>query len=547
MAKQLLVGVWVDGTFKGSQLFDANPEGHIAFDAFLQQYKFANLYLIADAVEEDYRLENIPHTSGRANRELIDRKLNQFYRGLTYRTAHFIGREKDKRRDDKYLFAALNNADFMQPWITVIQAADVAMVGVYLLPMISQVIVRQLKLMAPHILLCEKLSSGLRQTYLHNGRLRMSRLVANVPENPQQLGYFYLVETEKTRLYLISQRLIARETPLNLVLVSTDGSTTQISQGISQEQGLNCTDLNISSYVKSLNLPLKLVQQTPELVQMQLLAGGHLVDNLAPAKLTQQYQFSQLKHRLNIATIGVGVLGLVISLSIMIGGFIDKIAYSEALQDTKIQMRRYQDVAKDFPKTSISAADLQVAVALSDTIERFPRSPIRSMQVLSDALESLPEITVDRLRWTLANEANVKDDDRTINIPANQQDSNNTQTNPITLDPTQPNELMFVTAEIDNFTGDYRAALESVTRLVSILKKNPRVVLVEVLQEPVNVSSFANLQGSTTDESTAQKEPALFKLKVILRTPVALMAEAANAAQPNANTVVNAMPNQGAN
>ena len=539
MAKQLLVGVWVDGTFKGSQLFDANSEGYDAFDRFLQQYSHANLYLIADAVEEDYRVENIPHTSGGAKRELIDRKLNQFYRNLTYRTAHFIGREKDKRRDDKYLFAALNNADFMQPWITVIQAADVALVGVYLLPMISQVVVRQLKLMAPHILLCEKLSSGLRQTYLHNGRLRMSRLVANVPENPQQLGYFYLVETEKTRLYLISQRLITRETPLNLVLVSTDDSTAQISHGISQEQGLICTDLNINSYVKSLNLPLKLVQKTPELVQMQLLANGHLVDNLAPAKLTQQYQFSQIKQWLSVSTYAVGILGAFISAWILYGGFMDRSAYSEALQDTKIQTHRYEDVAKDFPKTSISAADLQVAVALNETIERFPHSPIRSMQVLSEALENLPEITVDRLRWTLATEANIKDDDRTINIPENQQDSNNAQLNPITLDPTQPNELMFVTAEIDNFAGDYRAALDSVTRLVSVLKKNPRVILVEVLQEPVNVSSFANLQGSTTDESTEQKEPALFKLKIILRTPLALMTEAANTARQAANVGAN--------
>jgi hypothetical protein len=57
--------------------------------------------------------------------------------------------------------------------------------------------------------------------------------------------------------------------------------------------------------------------------------------------------------------------------------------------------------------------------------------------------------------------------------------------------------------------------------LVSELKSNPQVAMVEVLQEPVNVSSFVSLQGSTTDEQTIKTQPALFKLKVILKAPEA--------------------------
>ena len=174
-ADHLLAGLWHAGKLQDNQSFNNDESGHAAFAEFLQQHMATPLYLIADAVEEDYRLEKVPHTSGAAKRELISRKLNQFYRGLDYRTAHFVNREQDKRKDDRYLFVALNNADFLQDWMKVIQALNAHLAGVYLLPMLSQVLVKQLKLMSPHILLCEKLSSGLRQTYLHNGRLRMSR------------------------------------------------------------------------------------------------------------------------------------------------------------------------------------------------------------------------------------------------------------------------------------------------------------------------------------------------------------------------------------
>lgn len=521
-AKNLLAGVWHASAFKGSQAFESNEAGYAAFAEFLSQYANAPVYLITDAVEEDYRLESIPHTSGSAKRELIERKLNQFYRNLSYRTAHFIGREQDKRRDDKYLFAGLNNAEFMQGWIAVLQSVEAQLVGVYLLPMISQVMVRQLKLMAPHILLCEKLSSGLRQTYLHNGRLRMSRLMPNVPDAAGQLGYFYLVETEKTRLYLISQRLIARETPLNLVLVSTDGSTNLISQAISQEQNLESTDINLSQFVKHLKLPIHSVQQTPELLHMQLLANGNLVDNLAPAVLTQRYQFGKLKQAIKLTTLFIGLLGVALALWEFAQGLVVQSDLEQAQIETMIQQKKYDEEASNFPETVISAADLQLAVELDKKIASYPKSPRRMMQVVSAALENRPEIELNRLHWSLTNDANVKDEDKLIILPgaASQQAAN---ASAITIDSASLSELGFITAEIAGFSGDYRAALNSVNLLVANLRADKRVAAVEVLQQPVNVSSFANLQGNTTDELTSRKEPAMFKLKLLLNAPETLV------------------------
>ena len=517
-AHNLLAGLWSAGKLQGNQVFTNDDGGHAAFTEFLQQHPATPVYLIADAVEEDYRLESLPHTSGGAKRELIERKLNQFYRGLEYRTAHFINRSPDKRKDDRFLFVALNNDEFLQAWVKIIESVEAELVGVYLLPMLSQVLVRQLKLMAPHILLCEKLSSGLRQTYLHNGRLRMSRLVSNVPNAANQLGYFYLVETEKTRLYLISQRFISRETPLNLVFVSVDGDTQQISRGISQEQGLECSDVNLSPFVKNMGLPASLIHQMPELLHMHLLATGYSVDNLAPTRLTKQYQFGKIQQSIKIATVVLSVVGISVAAFIFKQALGYKADFNQATQDTQIQQHRYDEVAKNFPVTSIGAADLKTAVDIDKTIASYPKSPRRVMQVVSAALEKSPEVQLNRLRWLLTNDINVKDDDKSITVAV--PTANNQQVNQaVAIDLTKLNELGFVTAEIAGFTGDYRGALNSVNRFVATLRADNRVAAVEVLQEPVNVSSYVDLQGSTTDEQSTQKEPALFKLKVILKVP----------------------------
>lgn len=523
-ADNLLAGLWHAGKLQGCQRFANDDGGHNAFAAFLRQHPFIPVYLIVDAVEEDYRLESLPHTTGAAKRELIARKLNQFYRGMPYRTAHFLGRDKDKRRDDNYLFAALNSDEFIQGWIGVMQQLDAQLVGLYLLPMLSKLLIKQFKLTAPNILLCERLSSGLRQTYFNNGRLSMSRLVPNVPEDTGKLAYFYLVETEKTRLYLMSKRFISLETRINLVLAGADGAAGQISGAIKHEQGLECVEIRTSETARSLGLPLDMFEQMPELLHMQLLANGNQVDNLAPEKLTKNFQFRQFRRAIQIATLGLGALGVGLSVWQLLQGLNHQAAYEQATQDTMVQEYRYKEVAKSYPVTSISASDLKLAVELDKQITAYPKSPRRMMQVLSAALEQenparLDNIQLDRLRWLLSSDVNIKDDDKALPLPA----SPTADSAAADIDTALPAdaamlyEVGFLTAQIANFNGDYRAALDTVNRYVANIRMDARVAGVALMQEPVNMSSFADLQGSTADEQSTQRPPAYFKLKVVLK------------------------------
>ncbi|HZV99679.1 MAG TPA: hypothetical protein VFF74_11875, partial [Methylophilaceae bacterium] len=326
----VIAGIWRMGKLKSYLVFQHHEQGLEDFRQFLEHHRNTKIYLIADAVEEDFRLETLPHVVGKARHEMVDRKLNQLYRGTHYRAAHFINREKEKRKDDRYLFTALNNADFLQPWIDHIAEQQAPLAGIYLLPMISQAMIRRLKLMAPNILLSERLNSGLRQTYLHNGRLRMSRL-APIPEaTKNQLGYFYLVETEKTKLYLISQRYITRDTTLSMVLPALDESSEQICRGIEQEHGLECNTIDLRAFAKSQHLDPKLLETNPELMHMHLLAHGAMPDNLAPANLTKHFQIVFLRQWINVTSAAVVVGGLLLTAVYFKSGFDQSLLIDQA-------------------------------------------------------------------------------------------------------------------------------------------------------------------------------------------------------------------------
>lgn len=514
---KLIAGKWQQGKLLSHQVFGNTPDGLEDFARFLQKNEGTNVYLLVDAVEEDYRLETMPHTSGNSRREMVERKLSQLYRGTVFRTAHFINRESDKRKDDRFLFVGLNQAQFLDPWLQQIKAHQTALVGVYLLPMVSQHFVRRMKEMAPHILLSERLSSGLRQTYLHNGRLRISRLSPFTPESHKALGYFYVVETEKTKLYLISQRYISRETELKMLIPAYQENSQSLCRDVEQEHGISCSTIDLAKFAAGLKLEPVLLRDNPELLHMHLLANGVVPDNLAPATLSKYHQVNVIRQVINVSSALILLLGIGFSAWYLKQTYDNKISTQQAELATKHQEQQYQEVAKDFPVTPVPATDLQLVADLEKAIVANAKMPDRAMQILSEAITASPEIELNRLSWQLSNDDNPKDSDS-----AGVNAISSTNPNPGAVSSFVPDknflyEVAFVNGEIRRFTGNYRAALESVNRLADRLRENAQVAQVTVLQAPVNVSSYTNLQGSTTDERTAQATPALFKIRVILK------------------------------
>lgn len=518
----LTAGIWRLGKLQSHQLFQNDAQGLEGFSAFLQEHGNIKIYLIADAIEEDYRLETLPHTSGNARRELVERKLSQLYRGTSYRVAHFIMREKERRKDDRFLFVSLNNADFLQGWIRCIEELQAPLVGVYLLPMIGQQLVRRLKIMSPHILLTEHLSSGLRQTYMHNGRLRMSRLAPWPASMQSQLSYFYTTETEKTRLYLNSQRFISRETSLNVVMPILDETGQQLCRDIERQLGLECTAIDLAQFAKGLGISPVLLQTNPELFHMHWLAIGNVPDNLAPPGLIKNHWFNVIRQSIQLSSLAVLLGGLSLTAMDLKSTYDQSRLLEQAVSATHEQERLYEGVAKNFPTTPIPSTELKLAVELAQKVTSLAQPPQHMLQAISQALEAAPEIQINRLRWVLTNDVEQKDDEKTPTGTTQPQSSPaNVAIQPaFVAEPGALYEVGFINGEIKGFNGDYRTALETVNHLAERLKADHSIAAVSLLQSPVNVSSYSSLQGSTTDERTAQRAVALFKLKVILKREI---------------------------
>ena len=512
---RLTAGVWRMGRLATCEVFQNDEQGLNDFRKFLQRHKNTAIFLIADAVEEDYRIETAPHTYGKARTALLERKLGQIYRTTLYRAAQFVGREKSQRRDDIFLLVALSNSESINPWILAMEEQRAPMAGVYLLPMVSQFLLNRLKLRDEHLLLIDGHVSGLRQTYFHNGQLRVSRLAPDVASFDGQHAQLYLNETEKTRLYLLSQRLIAADTKLSLLILVNGESGEEICRRVGQELHMECLALATEKLASRIGVDAQALHQFPELLYMQMVVKGGVPVNLAPASQIRDY----LIHRLR-GWIGYVAGGLLFGSLIMAAlNVMNKLDLDHQLAQAKSQTadfeRRYDDVARNFPATPLPGSDLKVVVEMAQAIAANERTPQRLMQVVSAVLDASPEIGLQRMHWKFTDEVNAKDE--TGPQPASHSSPQAPVANSV---PGGMHEIGFVDGEIRNFSGDYRAALDSVNRLVDRIQKDARVESVSVVQQPVNVSAYSSLQGSTLDAEAQQMPAALFKIKIVLK-PVA--------------------------
>ncbi len=513
-AKQATVGVWRLGSFLSCNQYTNDEAGLAKFKLFISTRRNKPVKIIVDAVEEDYRIDSIPHTSGRARHEMIQRKLLQTYRNAPYRSGHFLERETDKRRDDRILLMALTNAELLTPWLTILEDFESPVVGVYMMPMISQLLVKALKLKQSHLLLMTHQPAGLRQTYIANQSTRLSRLNPTTVSSQEQLERLYLNETDKTRLYLVSLRIITRETPIHLVYPATQELHFDLTQELENQQGITSEVIPLPILAKKISLKTEVLSRYPELLHMQALARGRMPANLLAEDQIKNYRVLQLAWGINsMSALTVG-LGLWLTFGSLFNAFTFKQQFSEAQQQTQIEESRYQAVSANFPKTPVPGGDLKIAVELAEKFEQLKQTPGRLMQVVSEELEKQPELVVNRIRWKQTEDGKFADE-----LPGGGKAAANPNT-PEPLPPLPPSrlhEIGFIDGEIRNFSGDYRAALESVATFANNLKQNANVAKVKITLQPVNTSSRIALQGSTLDQQAQQQDPALFQLKIFLK------------------------------
>ena len=452
--------------------------GPAAFGRILLNQTARPVWLLVDSVDEDYRLESLPHVWGKSRQEMLERKLRQLYRGQPFCTAWRQGRAAGGRRDDHFLFTALSDSDWLTPWLSVIQSAGFPLAGVTLISSAAQALLNRLKIRDPQVMLVSRLSAGLRLSYFQDGLLRFSRLTAG-----ERGELNYADEVSKTLLYLTSQRIIPREARCAIYLLDQEHDLAPTLASLNADPLFDARLIDPARVAQALNVPEEFLQAAPGIALLAAQVGEPPAFNLAPAQLRRGIQLHRVRRLLNGT-----------ALTCLLGGAAAAGAqWMEANQyksDTQNLMQNlahdetlYQETLKQYPRITIPPDMLRQAVQIAHTLESGPRSPEDAFAILSQALDQHPLIVLQNLSWV-------------DKLAAGQGQGDHLE----------------IRAQVSPFDGNYRVAVEQINSFMATLSALPGVSLVNLIEGPVSAEKASTISGSTL--SNASPSEARFRLSL---------------------------------
>jgi len=281
MADKLLIGIAAEGVtvadWRGNRIvecrtFADNEAGHADFKDYLTQFANVPVHILVDAVEEDYRFETLPHASGRDRADMVARKIKQHYRNTPYTAAVLLGRDTDKRRDDRWLFSALTNPELIADWLQSVAARGLPVAGIYLLPLVNAELLEKLDAKATNTLIVAQHASGLRLTFFHDRRFRLSRLTRGDGGRPENRARYFTEEISNTRLYLHALRTMTLDEHLTVLLIDRSDELQEVAAGVARDNpSLECVRLDRRELIARLGIDATLLDASPYAVYLHLL------------------------------------------------------------------------------------------------------------------------------------------------------------------------------------------------------------------------------------------------------------------------------------
>ncbi len=492
--------------------FQADDEGVRAFAAYLSVVGQIPVFILTDLIEEEFRVESIPHVMGRDRIALHKRHASRLFHTTSYRHSRVLERLKENRRDDNVLFSALGNPGIVDQWMECLQSHNMPLVGIHSVPLLSERLASTLGFNKTKVLLLTlNKNSGLRQSYLENGRLKFSRLSPVQAPDSEQHARFVGDEISKTKRYLGSLHFLTPEEKLDVCLISggryLENLETQFAERNAEYYQLKRID----------DVAKKLGQKDPNDEAFCDRIFIHLIGKSSRpncyAQPHHQRHFITHKIRKGLQSAGVAlILGTLLWSGVNISdGMIYRQQANQAAHLAEQAQARYSTVVNRLPDIPVATEDISAAIRLADFIhaQRMQLRPL--LLKISHGLGKYSNFQLNEIAWY--NDSETDNSVSTVDdMEIDQEDFNL----PDSADHQQERfQRAVIKGEISPFDGNYLRAHSNIEAFTDVLRRQPGVAAVKILTLPLNVKQNAAVEGHFGSQQNL--ENAKFSVSIRMR------------------------------
>lgn len=378
--------------------FAADEQGCTGLAAYLGQHSDCDFTVLVDFADEEFELQEIPAVRGRNRRALVARRLEQIHFGSPLRMAVACGRRRDGRRDERVLFAALPQAPALTRWLEVLERADAAVASVASMAQLAERLSPLPAQALPHRLVVTTTRTGLRQTFIENGRLRLSRLTPAVAE--AELPSLCAAEAERLRQYLAG-RVLADDALLPVTVLAEARQLEHFRAECADTDRLRFECIDLDDELTRAGTTALPPAAGAEALLVHLSMRQRPAEQFASPSMRRSFllrRAERVLHRAAATALAVGLLT---------GGL--QWAEARRMEDASgalstlvaADTRRYEQRLLTLPPLPVPAQRLHATLDAYDNLLRRSPQPTATYRLLGDALVAFPQVFVERLDWKL--------------------------------------------------------------------------------------------------------------------------------------------------
>lgn len=522
---KLIALVWRNGAIVERDVFNATDADTPQFTAHLARHSEVPAYVVTDLIEEDFRIDTVPHLRGGDQHAILGRKLAQLYRASTFRHAIVQERETEGRRDDRVLYHAITNPDLLTPWLVALVRAEVPLEGIFASAVLSARLPKELNVFFAHTLLVTIVPDfGLRQTYFQNKHIKFSRLTPIIYDEGQSVGTLIAAETSRTWQYLDSLRFFGSDDTLEVCILVHARDREMVAEAIRSYPLLKYRFLDIEEVAAKLKLKPAPASSHAEEVLVHLYAQGKIENHFAEKEQTRFAKYRRARiglYGLTAGFLAIGVAGAAFNLYQASNFSAEIDQRSKAARGIQSE---YQRISTEMSgQTAASDTVRDSSVFFRTQMQPQSAAPGAFLKAVAGAWAGFPEMRLLQVVWSASSEPGFVPRYQPMAAAMAQSIKSEAKAPPGTAtgrgatpagaeeDPPLPGnkfEVMIVEGAHTQFRGDYRGALSRIDRLIARLNEIPGVKA-DALTLPLDIKPTAVLRAIAKAEDTNEVRFAL--------------------------------------
>jgi hypothetical protein len=393
------------GKLAADAVFERNDQGVAAFSAYLAGTR--NLYyLMIDVVEEDYHQDIIPGMSSKDRRQVLSRKLAQRYRDTSLALSLSLGYEKGERRNEKVLYASFSNTQQFQSWLAALAQNQVRLVGIYSSALLAPALIKGAGLKVPRCLLVSVQQTGLRQSYVEDGKIRFSRIGRLNLEDTAAVAANCAAESARLQQYLVTMRLLpTAATPIDVMVLAPGQYHAALAETCRNSEVLRFHVINADALCRASGLSSFPADAPCDALFLHAAAKSAPAEQFGQEQHRHHYHLWQISNGLYAAGMAMLAAGLLYTSA----EFLTTYDLRQQIQTDQSRFdalsAEYARVTATFPKTPTSTENLKTTIKQYQILQAQTASPAYLLLETSKILAVYPQVEIERIDWHVGKSA----------------------------------------------------------------------------------------------------------------------------------------------